>query len=164
MNSAFSIDLVICTYNNAALLQKTLESIAQLRVPAHINWSVLVVNNNWTDETVSIVKDHICKGVLPLRTIVETTQGLTTARVSGVRNTEAEWIAFIDDDCLLSTNWIEEAEKFIAGHPDCGLFGGRIQLLWEKEPPSYVVHFPFAYAAKNHGNEVKRLKAEPATP
>ena len=159
MNSALSIDLVVCTYNNASLLQRTLESIAQLKVPAHINWSVLVVNNNCTDDTASIVEYHMSKGVLPLRTIVETTQGLTTARVCGVCNTESDWIAFIDDDCLLATNWIEEAERFITAHQDCGLFGGKIQLLWEKEPPSYVVHFPFAYAAKNHGDTAKRLKA-----
>ena len=69
---------------------------------------------------------------MPIRTIVETTQGLTSARVCGVQNTEAGWIAFIDDDCVLTTNWVEEAEKFIAVHLDCGLFGGRIQLLWEK--------------------------------
>ena len=113
MNSALSIDLVICTYNNASLLQRTLESVAQLTVPAHIRWGVLVVNNNCSDDTASTVEDHISKGVLPIRTVVETTQGLTTARVCGVKNTEQDWIAFIDDDCILAKNWIEEAENFL---------------------------------------------------
>ena len=84
MNSAFSIDLVICTYKNAALLKKTLEGIAKLKIPAHISWGVLVVNNNCTDDTALVVKDHISKGLLPIRTIVETTQGLTSARVCSV--------------------------------------------------------------------------------
>jgi glycosyltransferase involved in cell wall biosynthesis len=159
METAFSINLIICTYNNAALLKRTLGGIAQLEVPAHISWSVLVVNNNCTDETESVVGDQISKKDIPIRMIRETQQGLTSARLCGVQNTDAAWIAFIDDDCVLATNWIEEAEKFIIAHPNCGLFGGKIQLLWEEEPPSYVMQFPFAYAAKNHGDTAKPLAA-----
>ncbi len=106
-----------------------------------------------------MVQEEISNAEIPIRMIIETEQGLTAARLSGVCNTKSDWIAFIDDDCVLTTNWVEEAEKFIATHPQCGLFGGRVQLLWEKEPPSYVMHFPFAYAAKNHGDSAKRLKA-----
>ncbi len=159
MSPRFSIDLVICTYNNASLLKRTLEGIAQLSVPSNITWNVLVVNNNCTDETATIVKDQILKNEIQLRMVIETDQGLTAARVRGVHDTHSEWIAFIDDDCILAKNWIEEAEKFIKVYPGCGLFGGKIQLLWEKEPPSYVMHFPFAYAAKNHGDKAKRLSA-----
>ncbi len=65
METAFSINLIICTYNNAALLKRTLEGIAQLKVPAHISWSVLVVNNNCTDETESVVGDQISKKIYP---------------------------------------------------------------------------------------------------
>ncbi len=159
MRHSLSIDLVICTYNNAALLKKTLEEIIQLNVPSNISWEVLVVNNNCTDETASIVEYQIRKTEIPIRMIKEPEQGLTAARLCGVCNTRSNWIAFIDDDCIFATNWIEEAEKFIAARPQCGLFGGRINLFWENEPPSYVVHFPFAYAAKNHGDKAKPLKA-----
>lgn len=156
---SFSIDLVICTYNNAVLLENTLESIAGLQVPPHINWSVLVVDNNCTDHTGDIVTACIKKNLFSLTMITEPKQGLTNARLCGVRNSNAEWIAFIDDDCLLAPDWIEEAGTFIASHPSCGLFGSRIQLIWEKTPPSFVTQFPFAFAGKNHGDIAKKVKA-----
>ena len=159
MGNIISIDLVICTYNNARLLKHTLEAIAQLKVPDHIRWNVLVVNNRCTDDTVGVVKEQISNKVIPLKMVIEPKQGLTPARACGVLNTDSDWIAFIDDDCILETEWLEEAIKFIITHPQCGLFGGKIQLLWEKEPPPFVKYFPFAYAAKNHGNTAKRLTA-----
>lgn len=154
-----SIDFVICTYNNASLLKRTLEALYPLKVPALTNWSILIVNNNCTDDTEFIIKEHIGKALLPFRTVVETKPGLTNARLCGVQNTDADWIAFVDDDCLLDSNWLEEAVKFVTAHHHCGLFGSRIQLSWEKEPPLYISYFPFAFAAKNHGESSKRIKA-----
>jgi glycosyltransferase involved in cell wall biosynthesis len=154
-----SIDLVICTYNNAPLLKKTLEALYSVNVPAATNWGVIVVNNNCSDETAQVFNQHIAKGVLPIRMVNETKLGLTNARLCGVQNSNADWIAFVDDDCLLENNWLEEAVTFVIDHPECGLFGSRIQLLWEEEPPSYLLYFPFAFAAKNHGNFPKKLKA-----
>ena len=88
-----SIDVVICTYNNAALLDATLAAIARQCVPVDVDWQVLVVNNNCTDETQQVVEKHVRSHRLPLRAVIETSQGLTPARVRGVRETSREWIA-----------------------------------------------------------------------
>ena len=159
MNHSFSIDLIVCTYNNASLLQRTLESLENLTVAGHIKWSVLVVDNNCTDNTAAVVEQFINHGVLRIQIVVEKTQGLTAARVCGVKHTNAEWIAFIDDDCLLARDWIEQAASFLQVHPACKLFGGRINLFWEEQPPSYVVYFPFAFAGKNHGDNPHPVKS-----
>lgn len=151
-----SIDLVLCTYNNAALLDRALEAISAQRVSSGVAWQVLVVDNNCTDETPEVVEKHQRSGRLPLRRIRESRQGLTPARLCGVQNTTGEWIAFIDDDCLLAEDWIEQAARFAAEHPSCGAFGGHVILDWETEPPPYVANRRYAYAGKYHGETAHR--------
>ena len=153
----FSVDLVICTYNNARLLEQTLGSLMNQQVPPGIDWRILVVNNNCTDSTPHVVERFAQISPAPLRIVTETEQGLTPARARGVRETNGDWIAFIDDDCLPAPDWISQAAAFGASHPQCGAFGSRIRLQWESPPPSYVMRFPFAYAGKNHGDSPKRL-------
>jgi len=156
--SPISIDLVVCTYDNAALLDRTLEAMSRLRVPAEVRCRVLVVDNNCTDETPDVVERWRSAFPLPLSIVREPTQGLTPARLRGVLETDGEWIAFVDDDCLLAEDWVEEAARFAAEHPECGAFGGRVVAEWEMEPPPYVLAHRYAYAAKEHGDTAHRRK------
>jgi glycosyltransferase involved in cell wall biosynthesis len=151
-----SIDLVICTYNNAALLERTLEAISRLRIPADVRCRALVVDNNCTDETPAVVERWAASFPIPLAIVREPRQGLTPARLRGVMETEGEWIAFVDDDCLLAEDWMDEAAAFAAEHPECGAFGGRVEPEWEIEPPPYVLAHRYAYAAKRHGDAAHR--------
>ncbi|HET6980358.1 MAG TPA: glycosyltransferase [Pyrinomonadaceae bacterium] len=154
MKHRVSIDVCICTYNNAVLLDATLDTIARQQVPEDVDWQVLVVNNNCTDETPQVLERHL--RALPLRVVVETKQGLTPARVRGVRETSREWIAFVDDDCLLDENWVEQAAHFAAQHVECGAFGGQIVPHWETPPPPYVLSRRYAFAGKYHGETSHR--------
>ncbi|MDQ3242971.1 MAG: glycosyltransferase family 2 protein [Gemmatimonadota bacterium] len=156
MPDEVSIDVVICTFNNAGLLDRTLEALQTQILPPGVDWRILVVDNNCTDETPEVVAHRSLSSPVPLRRVAEPIPGLTPARVCGVRNTSATWIAFVDDDCLLADDWIEQAARFAEEHPECGAFGGRIVLDWEVPPPEFIVTFPFAFAGKNHGDTAKR--------
>lgn len=70
----------------------------------------------------------------------------------GVRQSKGEWIAFIDDDCLLEPDWIREASRFIAEHPDAGAFGCQVVLQWEAAPPSHVDGYGYAFAETRLGD------------
>ena len=151
------LEIVICTYNNAPLLDRSLAAISRLRVPPNLGWGVLVVNNNCTDDTVAVVQKHIESGRLPLRMVSEPKQGLTPARLCGVKNTTSEWIAFVDDDCLLEEDWLEQAVAFARTHPDCAAFGGEVTLAWERHPPDYALRYTYSFASQQHGPEPKRV-------
>src|SRR5262249_52296065 len=58
-----------------------------------------------------------------------------------------ELVAFVDDDCLLTQNWIEAACQFARAHPRAGAFGGRNELLFEL-PPSRVAELYGASLAR----------------
>lgn len=59
------IDIVICTYDNADLLDQALSAIARQSFPAGVEWSVLVVDNNSTDDTPGVVDRHRLLGQIP---------------------------------------------------------------------------------------------------
>jgi glycosyltransferase involved in cell wall biosynthesis len=156
MKRRVSIDLVICTYNNAALLDATLGAVSRQRVPEGADWQVLVVDNNCTDETPEVLERHRSAARIRLRAVVEPRQGLTPARVRGVKETRGEWVAFVDDDCLLEEGWVEQAARFAAEHAECGAFGGQVIPRWEVTPPPYVLKRRYAYACKYHGETPHR--------
>jgi len=156
INSQTSLDVVICTYNNARLLRRTLESLTGQNSGAG-GLGVLVVNNNCTDETDEVVKDYTAR-IPRLRSTHETRQGLTWARLCGVNSSTASWIAFVDDDCLLEPNWVANAISFASKTPECGAFGGRVVLDWEEPPPAYVNSYRYAFAEQDHGAALQRVE------
>lgn len=146
------IDVVICTFNRASSLDAVLKNLAR-QESGHVGWRVLVVDNASTDHTASTVETHGRKGLLPgLRRVVETVRGLTAARLRGVQETTAPWIAFVDDDNLLAPGWLEAVGRAIEAHPDAGGIGGKVVLDWEEAPPSYLKEFGFCFAEQDHGN------------
>ena len=150
------LDVVICTYNNAAMLEGVLKTLAHQRCAENARWTCLVVNNNCTDQTDDVIRRHVDSGAIPgLRSVREKEQGLTPARACGMRSTAARWTAFVDDDCFLQPDWIANAIAFSKSHPTAGAFGGRVILDWEAEPPSYLRAYGYSFAEQNHG-EVQR--------
>jgi glycosyltransferase involved in cell wall biosynthesis len=141
------------------MLDETLQALALQVVPAGARWSVLVVNNNCTDDTSVVAQRHIAAQNVPgLRVVLETVPGLTPARHRGVRSTTAPWIAFVDDDCILHPDWVAQAIKFASEHPTCGGFGGRVILDWEIAPPVYVRRFTHCFAEQELGSVPKPVK------
>jgi glycosyltransferase involved in cell wall biosynthesis len=157
MDCPLSINLIICTYNNAALLDRALAAIARQKVSCTVDWQVLVVNNNSTDETVAIVDKYIQSEQLSLRIVSEPIQGLTPARLCGVKNTTGDWIAFVDDDCLLTEDWVEQAAKFALAHPECGAFGGRVSLDWETLPTPFILNYGWCFAEQEYGENPQKM-------
>ena len=146
------IDVVICTYNRAASLDAVLATLARQSCGDLLEWRVLVVDNASIDATAEVVEAHRLKGSLPdLRRVFEPVQGLTAARLRGVRETTAPWIAFVDDDNLPEPAWLDAIARAIRTHPDAGGIGGKVVLDWEAPPPPYLREFGFCFAAQDHG-------------
>lgn len=151
-----TLDVVICTYDNARLLDRALAALSAQEAPAEARWSVLVVDNNCTDDTAAVVDRHREGGAVPgLRRVPEPEQGLTPARLRGVRETDGDWIAFVDDDCLLAPDWVRRATAFAASHPASGAFGGRVVLDWEEEPPGWMRRYGYAFAEQDRGETAR---------
>jgi len=155
-----SIALAICTYNHASLLSRTLASVEQQRVNGEHMWSTLVVDNNSNDDTLDVVHRYMERGLIPkLHYVCEKHQGLGFARRRAVLHTESDFIAFVDDDCLLAPDWVEQAMVFCQGHPTIGAVGGRVQLLWEAAPDEVALRYAPMLAEQNFGDAPRSLNS-----
>ena len=100
------VSICVCTWNRAALLDQTLTAMRQLRIPVGVEWEILVVNNQCTDDTDLILSQHARR--LPLRRLLEAKQGLSNARNCAVAGSLGELILWTDDDVVVDPEWLSE--------------------------------------------------------
>lgn len=119
------ITFIICSYNGERCLEKTIESILQLNNFETYTKQLILVNNNSSDNTKSIM-ENAAKKNNKIKVVDEKKPGLSNARLRGVNEAKGKWIAFIDDDNYLDIDWLDNAVSFIENNPRIGSFGGSI--------------------------------------
>jgi len=141
------LDIAICTYNNSESLAEVLNAISKQTSVGDDRWTVTVVDNNSTDNTPQVASDYK-KCISSFSLVSEPRQGLTHARVRAFKSTQSAWVAFVDDDCLLAEDWVENAIEFIERNPAVSSFNGHINLVLKSAEPLPWVR-PEMFAAKN---------------
>jgi glycosyltransferase involved in cell wall biosynthesis len=119
------VTVVLCTYNRCESLRKALESVTNSIVPASIDWEVLIVDNNSADQTRETVLEFCGRFPRRLRYLFEARQGKSYALNSGIRATDAEVLAFVDDDVEVDPHWLHHLTALFLNGPWTGA-GGRI--------------------------------------
>lgn len=160
------ITVGICTWNRARHLDRTLEEMLKLRIPAGVSWELLVVNNNSTDDTDAVLAAYEDK--LPLRRLFESRQGKSHACNLLVQEATGELLLWTDDDVLVSADWMEQYVAAARRWPEAMFFGGTIDPNYEVSPPSWVLSGlqpppgPLAgpLAVLQLGDEVRPLEAD----
>lgn len=156
MSQDIVISAVMCTYNRAHLLEKSLNHLCEQTLAPEL-YEIIVVNNNSTDNTDAVVAAK--QAAYPeqtIRLLHEPNQGLSFARNTGWQAAHGKYIAFIDDDSLASSGWLA---AILAGFSD-----------WEEDAPAsvggpYLVHYPTeppiwfkdAYETISFGSHARQL-------
>jgi glucosyl-dolichyl phosphate glucuronosyltransferase len=121
------ISIIICTYNRAKSLKKTLHSIRMMSLPEDLSWEIIIVDNNSKDNTKAMVEDFEINSGLNIRYVFEEKQGLSHARNRGIYEAKGNIVAFLDDDVIVTHNWlIALIRAFSANNPS--VVGGRVLL------------------------------------
>jgi len=157
MTEDFRMDatIAICTWNRKDLLDKTLEQMRQLEIPAGTRWEIVVVNNRCTDNTDEILAKHT--GLLPVRRVFEDKQGQSHARNAAAIAAHGELIIWTDDDVLVDPQWLAEMLAAARSRPEYSFFGGPIEPWFEHDPPLWLLdNWPSingAFAFRDLGTE-----------
>ncbi len=130
------VTIAICTWNRAALLDRCLHSLTELSIPDGIDWEVIVVNNNSTDHTETILSRYANR--LPLVGIMEARQGKSFALNAAIQSARGDLILWTDDDVLVDQNWLREYVVTAREMPHATFFGGPIRPVFEAEPPAWI--------------------------
>lgn len=121
------VTVVIPTYDAAAYLTETLESVC---AQTWQDFELLIVDDGSRDETLELARRFESR--LALRIVEQANAGPAAARNNGIRRAEGEYVAFIDSDDLMLARRLEaqvamldaDAEMALA-HTDLMTFDER---------------------------------------
>lgn len=133
------ISIVIPTRNRASLLAKTLPSYANQTYPSEF-FEIIVVDNASEDNTANVVNALATSSKVRIKYMEERNIGLHHARHSGAKAANSELILYGEDDIVASEKLVEEMMSCFSDNKIAAV-GGRIDALWEIEPPSWLIDF-----------------------
>ncbi len=152
-----NITVAICTWNRARLLDQTLAAMRKLQAPAGVEWELLVVNNNCTDDTDAVIAQH--QSALPIRRLLETKQGHSHARNCAIDAARGEMLIWTDDDVLVDPDWLVRYVEAAQAYPQAGYFGGTVDPWFEVDPPAWIrrhlAELANPYVIRQHGSAVR---------
>jgi glycosyltransferase involved in cell wall biosynthesis len=158
------ITLILCTYNRGQILSKTLSSIAASTLPPSVEWEVLVVDNNSSDQTREIVEDFCRQHPAHFRYLFEPRPGKSHALQTGIREAPGDVVAFTDDDVTVETTWLQNLTAELHSGEWAGA-GGRTVLQWPSSIPKWLaIEGPWArhgLPGFDQGHEAKQLIGPP---
>ncbi|HET9930610.1 MAG TPA: glycosyltransferase [Polyangiaceae bacterium] len=88
------VSIVIPTYNRAYCLAATLESLQRQTYP---HWEALIIDDGSTDDTEALVAS-IQSSDPRIRYVRKENGGVSSARNTGIRLADGDWVAFLDSD------------------------------------------------------------------
>jgi glycosyltransferase involved in cell wall biosynthesis len=127
------LSVIICTHNpKPDYLDRVLGALAAQTLPA-AQWELLLIDNA-SDERLALA------GALSwhprARVIREDTVGLTPARLRGIAESDGDILIYVDDDNLLTPDYLRTAIGLFESHPFLGAIGpGVLEPEFAIEPP-----------------------------
>jgi glycosyltransferase involved in cell wall biosynthesis len=138
MNDTPDVSVVISTYNRAPSLVLALESLVRQETPPGLDYEVIVVDNNSTDDTRGVVDRVRSRGFTRLVYRFESRQGVSYGRNAGISVARAPIVAFTDDDNDVSPAWVATIKATLDAHPEVDVLGGPILPRWPFQPPPWL--------------------------
>ncbi len=115
------VSVIIPTRNRVEYLARCLDSLYQ---QSTLPFEIIVVDNS--DKP---VKDMVLKSNSShskLNYLYSPLKGVSKARNLGIAKAKGSLLAFLDDDCLVNKNWVEEIIKSCKSHPTSVIMGKNV--------------------------------------
>ncbi|MDB5255057.1 MAG: glycosyl transferase family 2 [Candidatus Nomurabacteria bacterium] len=105
-----NVDVVIPVYNGAQFIVAALESVVRQTLRPQ---QIIVIDDGSTDNTNAIVSAYAAQSSIPVRIVTKENAGLSSARNAGIRESTADYIAFLDaDDLWTPTKLAQQLQLF----------------------------------------------------
>lgn len=111
------VSVVFATHNRARRLDMLLRSLAEQTLPAD-QFEVIVVDDGSTDATTQVIDLHAGSAPFAVRALrLDPGRGPAVARNAGWREASGELVAFTDDDCVATPDWLASGLAAYEEHP-----------------------------------------------
>lgn len=161
-HDSYKISLVICTYNRSRYLPGSLESINLQTINKDL-FEVVVINNASTDDTAAVVRSYMAENPqINISYYFEYNKGLSFARNRGIAEAKSPLIAYVDDDVILTPDYLKELLSFFDTNPNAAGAGGKVVPKYESgSEPAWMSKYLAGFVGNvNHGTEIKRFTPE----
>ena len=123
------LSVIIATRNRAYAIADCLDSVAAaFAYAAPLDAEIVVVDNGSTDDTAGIINAWAASSAVRVHLLFEPKAGLPRAHNRALRAARGEILAFTDDDCRLSKEYVTDLLRHNAGDIGLVLRGGRVEL------------------------------------
>ena len=138
------ISVIVATYNRCHQLKNFLNSLVNQEFDKSFDYEVIIVDNNSTDDTKSVVTGFMNQFNGKLKYLLERRQAQAYALNKGIKEACGEIIAINDDDVILCKDWLKNINKYFKLYPDIAAIGGKILPKFEcKVPPWLTLNQPY---------------------
>jgi glycosyltransferase involved in cell wall biosynthesis len=126
------VSVILCTKDpRLSFIKSTVCSI--LKQDYNGKLEIIVVDNN----SKQAVKTDF-SGTKKIRWVIENKEGLTIARLRGLKESKGDLIIYVDDDNILAKNYIRNAYKLAVQDPATGVWSAEINGKFEVKPPAWA--------------------------
>ena len=130
------VSIIICTSDRPNALKKSLQSLELIH---YQNFEVIVIDASSTTETSEIVFEAFSKNSFKLSFHQVEPKNISYSRNVGIKLATGSIVAFVDDDAVPPSEWIEQLLLIYAQHGDkCAAVGGAVRDLTR---PGYPLQF-----------------------
>jgi glycosyltransferase involved in cell wall biosynthesis len=137
MNAPLALDIVVPTYNRAALLERLLASLFSATQPESLTWRVTVADNRSTDGTRSLVERYRDRFPSQVAYCYAPEQGRSNALNTGIAATTGDLVGCLDDDEEIQPHWLTVVEREFRD-PTLDFIGGPYLPRFEIPPPPWI--------------------------
>jgi glycosyltransferase involved in cell wall biosynthesis len=140
MSGKLRVSVIICAHNpRRHYLTRVLDALNGQSLPKE-NWELLLIDN----ASDTLLSNYDLSWHPHARHVREDALGLTNARLTGIRDSAADLLVFVDDDNVLASDYLEIALTLSEKWPMLGAFSGNIAGEFESEPPNWTREY-FGY-------------------
>jgi glycosyltransferase involved in cell wall biosynthesis len=121
MVDKLSLTVIVLTYNCATTIGACLDSLVE---QDHQDFEVLIVDDDSTDETMSILSEY--DSLLRLTVLKNGSHVIPRGRNIGIANSQTDLVAFVDSDDSVARDWTRVIVETFDEDPEVALLSGYL--------------------------------------
>jgi glycosyltransferase involved in cell wall biosynthesis len=119
---SFDLTIGILTFNSIRTIGETLQSLNSQSLPSE-RWQVIIVDHGSTDGTSEVLKEFAASAS-NVQWLVCPGNNIAGSRQRILELSRAPWVAFIDSDVIIPSNWLEAALSRARENESASAFAG----------------------------------------
>src|SRR3989338_382648 len=121
------ISVIIPTFNRPVLLRRAIQSVID---QTYKDWELIVIDNGKNPQTRAVVEE-MGSGSFLIRYESERKIGVSATRNKGIRMTQGEYVAFLDDDDVWFPEKLEDQIRVMKQRPELAFVSSAMKVIDE---------------------------------